>query len=87
MESRNARLLRRGDIITVDAEHGETEVVRNVSVTVELSNGAVVTFDAADAVEVHGQEDLSEVVGEVEALQAEDPRKQTTTKTKQSRSK
>lgn len=56
---RNVRIIKRGDIIKLRS--GEEEVVRNVQVILQMSNGSNEVYEPTETVEVVPPEDVPEL--------------------------
>lgn len=69
MASKSVRLVRAGDLLD---RGGESEVIRNVAVVLELASGEALTFDTQETVEITDHEDLSQVVAEEENVRQEE---------------
>lgn len=57
-ETKNPRLVRRGDVVKIKGNEDQSEVVRMVSVVLHLANGQDVVYDVTEDVQMGEEDDV-----------------------------
>lgn len=58
-DAKSVRLIKRGDVIVT--REGDSEVVRNVQIVLQLANGSNPTYESTERVDVEPPEELPEL--------------------------